>query len=223
MARKPMSPPAAGSVTINLAAIPPGRKPPRPGTIAVDKGNDPAPSPDACCTFHATAYFAGFGECPVCLLPRVASGEAVLEDPHAAAEAVALLRDRARLLEPMDPAVDLNLSATNPHADESRPEPVPAGLRPSTYQALVDAAFARMRQERAERAAAAAGVTPGDSPQPWAPPALLTADEVASILRVSTRTVDRIAGTSIPAPLRVGGQRRWRADALAAFLSGGAA
>ncbi|MCA9259658.1 MAG: helix-turn-helix domain-containing protein [Planctomycetales bacterium] len=49
---------------------------------------------------------------------------------------------------------------------------------------------------------------------------LLTPIEVARHLRVSKRTVDRlVARGSLPSPICVGGQRRWRTSDIERWLS----
>lgn len=54
-----------------------------------------------------------------------------------------------------------------------------------------------------------------------AEPRFYTIDEVASVLRVSTRTVENlIASGEMPPPVRVGRQRRWHSETLEAFVHG---
>lgn len=47
---------------------------------------------------------------------------------------------------------------------------------------------------------------------------LLTVAELAALLRVSERTVYRQAGRALPAPVRVGGQLRFRTADVEAML-----
>lgn len=49
-------------------------------------------------------------------------------------------------------------------------------------------------------------------------PALLTAREVAQMLRVTVATVHRLAGNALPAAIRVGNQYRFRASDIHALL-----
>jgi excisionase family DNA binding protein len=48
--------------------------------------------------------------------------------------------------------------------------------------------------------------------------ALLTPSEVCDLLRISARTLDRLQGQSLPAPVMIGGQRRFKLSALEALL-----
>lgn len=53
-------------------------------------------------------------------------------------------------------------------------------------------------------------------------PRLITADELAAILRMSKRSVWRLVGTGeIPEPLHVGGSTRWNLAEIEAWLDAG--
>lgn len=55
----------------------------------------------------------------------------------------------------------------------------------------------------------------------WLAP-LLTKQDVARLLAVSTRTVDRLKdGGRMPKPFMVGGNCRWRPEALEEWVAGG--
>lgn len=53
-------------------------------------------------------------------------------------------------------------------------------------------------------------------------PRLLTVEQVAELLQVSTRTVWRLRGSErIPKPVVFGGSLRWRADELQTWIEAG--
>ncbi|WP_412068857.1 helix-turn-helix transcriptional regulator [Rubrivirga sp. IMCC43871] len=61
-----------------------------------------------------------------------------------------------------------------------------------------------------------------DTLRPAAAPELLTAGDVAAMLGVSRRTVDTLdAADELPIPVRIGRQRRWRRQAVLAWLDAG--
>lgn len=121
---------------------------------------------------------------------QAAKDGAEIEDPESAHELLHAFRERARLT-----------------PDEER-----------AYLAPLLAFWHRIRTERAERAAIAAGFEPGDDVVPGISERLITREQVAEILAVDVSTVDRWAGQKIPAPVRVGAAVRYKASALASFL-----
>jgi len=51
---------------------------------------------------------------------------------------------------------------------------------------------------------------------------LVTAEQLAEILQVSTRTVWRMRSAGqLPKPVRIGGNVRWRAQDVASWITGG--
>ena len=61
------------------------------------------------------------------------------------------------------------------------------------------------------------------TPAPALEPLLLSARDLAALLRLGLRTVRSMdAGGKLPAPVRVGGSVRWRLDELRAWLDAGA-
>ncbi len=51
---------------------------------------------------------------------------------------------------------------------------------------------------------------------------LLSADRVAELLDISTRTLWRLRATGqLPAPVRIGGSVRWRMDVVQAWITAG--
>lgn len=115
----------------------------------------------------------------------IEAGEAVLADPEEALRAVQDLGRRAQY--------------------------GPARLR--RYEAVLVADGKRRRRERRARALAKAGIGEGENLDPRAV-TLWTREDLAAIFDVSTRTIDRWAGTTLPAPLKIGGRRYWRAEAI---------
>lgn len=88
------------------------------------------------------------------------------------------------------------------------------GFAGAPYSAVLGAENARRVSEAVDRLTQR---LEGTEQLPWAPE-LLSTEEVAAILRVDRQTVLRRAGQSLPAGVKVGGQWRFRADALAAWL-----
>ena len=65
---------------------------------------------------------------------------------------------------------------------------------------------------------------PGDQPTsaPVVEPLLLSARDLAAILRFGLRTIRSMdAAGKLPAPIRIGGSVRWRLDELRAWLDAG--
>lgn len=53
-------------------------------------------------------------------------------------------------------------------------------------------------------------------------PILITADDLAAMLKVSTRTLWRLlAKGELPEPVRIGGSTRWRLDDVQQWIDGG--
>ncbi len=60
------------------------------------------------------------------------------------------------------------------------------------------------------------------NPQLPSEPLLVTAGEVATMLRISTRSLWRLRSAGIlPEPLRIGGAVRWRADEIRQWITEG--
>lgn len=229
---------AAGTITVNRSAIP-ARPAPPPGRSSMrtirPEEELPLKPPTACEAHEAHGRFWPILEvdgrpiCPVEAIEAVKAGRAVLADPEATHAAIVVLERNARMISTntRPEAIDLILGGHELKADENgnllvvgRPEHwFGPGELSSTYYAVVGADGHRRHVETARRAAEAAGIAPGDDVPPGYVPPLLTPEQVCAILQVSPRTLDRIAGQTIPPPLRIGGQRRWDAVGLARFLS----
>lgn len=125
----------------------------------------------------------------------VRSGEATIEDVAEMRRAIAAFRARVRM--------------------------------PASEYALYSRPAQEMDNRRKREAHVAIcermGLTPGDDVDPRVTPVLLTLEETADLLRVSTDTVRRQAGQSLPAPLRIGGRLLFRSEALLKMLEGRAA
>lgn len=232
---RPAKSAAGTTISVNLSAIPPRRPEPK---VITEAHRQPAIA-TARCDAHGPFWpifeANGAAMCPVEAVQAIKAGSAVLEDPQAAHEAVVTLAENARMLHENTPGV-ANAPSFQGTEDtvvayketgnrlevEVRARPdhwFTPGVLARTYHDVVTAAGRKLATEAADRAAVAAGVTPDDDVAPGYVPALLTPEQVCEILQVSPRTLDRISGQSIPAPLRIGGQRRWNAVALAQHLT----
>ena len=61
-----------------------------------------------------------------------------------------------------------------------------------------------------------------NDPADLARPALITADQLASMLQISTRTVWRLKSAGqLPKPVEVGGSVRWRAEEIHNWINRG--
>jgi hypothetical protein len=89
--------------------------------------------------------------------------------------------------------------------------------RLARYEAVVAAADEHARKAARQRALEKLGMAAGDDFDPNAV-TLVTRADVAAILNVSERTVDRWNGTVLPRALKLGSRVAWRADAILGYL-----
>jgi excisionase family DNA binding protein len=60
------------------------------------------------------------------------------------------------------------------------------------------------------------------SPAPSVPPLLYSREQLCEVLGISRATLDRLqAAGKLPRPLRLGGQRRWRAEEIRQWIAHG--
>jgi predicted DNA-binding transcriptional regulator AlpA len=64
--------------------------------------------------------------------------------------------------------------------------------------------------------------TPGPGPDPPGPPLLLSVRDLARLLGRSVPSLDRDdAAGRLPAPVRLGGSKKWRTDEIVAWVAAG--
>lgn len=85
------------------------------------------------------------------------------------------------------------------------------------YRAVIGAHWRRVWRERRERALAKLGMAEGDNFDPRKI-TLLTREDLAAIMGVSVRTIDRWNGTVLPRGLKIGGRVFWKAEAILKYL-----